>query len=124
MIMMTPQEIFDKVARHLLTQNAKSVVLDADGEELCRYRGDGGMKCAAGALIEDTEYDPRMEGYVWRPSNSEVLGSVMERVGHPELVGELQGVHDGWEVWFWPKELRRVAANHGLSSQVVDELRP
>ncbi len=44
---MTKQEIFDKVATHLLTQNEKA--LNSVGG--CVYRTDKGLKCAVGCLI-------------------------------------------------------------------------
>ena len=50
------QEIFDKVAKHLLTQNERAV--NASGR--CKYRING-LKCAAGILISDSDYLPEME---------------------------------------------------------------
>ena len=44
---LTRQAAFNKVARHLLRQNAKST--NKDGE--CLYRGPNGLRCAVGALI-------------------------------------------------------------------------
>jgi hypothetical protein len=55
---MTAQEVFDAVARHLLTQGKQSYSYER-GE--CMYRGDGNLKCAVGALISDDEYDSEME---------------------------------------------------------------
>lgn len=52
------QEIFSKVATHLLTQKRKST--DAGGT--CKYRGPNDLKCAIGCLIGDNEYHPMMEG--------------------------------------------------------------
>ena len=54
---MTLQEIFDKVATHLLTQ-PRSINDVGD----CLYRGPDGKKCAAGILIPDEEYNSMMEG--------------------------------------------------------------
>lgn len=53
LIELTPQEAFDKVAVHLLTQNEKSI--DDKGNWACR--GLNGCKCAIGALIPDEEFD-------------------------------------------------------------------
>lgn len=53
---MNRQEIFDKVATHLLKQNRKC----EDSDEACCYRNKG-MKCAIGALIPDEIYDPVIE---------------------------------------------------------------
>lgn len=52
------QEIFNKVATHLLTQGKRSVASDGS----CMYRGPEGTKCAIGCLIEDDEYHPLLEG--------------------------------------------------------------
>ena len=64
---MTLQEIYDKVVNHLRTQNAKSLsfVCDTDEHASCAYRGDGGLKCAAGCLITDELYDNNMEDLAW-----------------------------------------------------------
>jgi len=51
--MATLQETFDKVARHLLTQQAKAEQPDGN----CAYRGEHGRKCAVGCLISDEEYE-------------------------------------------------------------------
>lgn len=54
---MKPQEIFDTVARHLFKQGHPAV---EDGS--CLYRASNGDRCAAGVLITDRYYDPKMEG--------------------------------------------------------------
>ena len=70
---MTAQEIFDKAAVGLLTQKAKSYLVNPDdGTEssTCAYRGANGKKCAAGFCIEDSLYTESMEKkyYYWRNS--------------------------------------------------------
>ena len=62
----TAQEVFDQVAKHLLTQMKKSVAKRAaesasDSKDYCMYRGFDGTKCAAGCLISDDEYKPEFE---------------------------------------------------------------
>jgi len=52
---MTPQEIFDTVVDHLLSQGKKSSV------DVCMYRTSTGLKCAVGILISDSDYDSDME---------------------------------------------------------------
>jgi hypothetical protein len=42
----TAQEVFDQVATHLLTQRQRSTT-----KGNCAYRGDDGLKCAAGCLL-------------------------------------------------------------------------
>ena len=54
---MTNQQIFNKVAKHLLKQGRRA--RDGNG---CAYRGENGTKCAVGCLIPDALYDDRLEG--------------------------------------------------------------
>jgi hypothetical protein len=53
-------ELFDAVARHLLTQNAQSCSIGPNGG--CAYRGDQGRKCAVGFMIPDELMTPDIEG--------------------------------------------------------------
>lgn len=57
----TKKEIFSKVKTHLLTQNKTS----ENESGRCLYRGPDKLKCAAGCLITDEQYDITMEGYKW-----------------------------------------------------------
>lgn len=51
-------EQFGKVANHLIKQGRRSLAPDGVG---CMYRGEGGMKCAIGAIIPDHLYSEKME---------------------------------------------------------------
>jgi hypothetical protein len=51
------QKIFNKVVQHLHDQKEPSI---ENGN--CKYRGPNNLKCAIGALIPDSSYDPKMEG--------------------------------------------------------------
>lgn len=55
------QEIFDHVAKHLLTQNEQAAYRDEDGDLICEYRVFDGKQCAIGCLIADNEYDQALE---------------------------------------------------------------
>jgi len=117
------QEIFDIVARHLLTQNKKAV--NDKGE--CVYRGKNGCKCAAGCLIPDDKYDPSFEGFGWSlglQTKNAALQDLVEAIGHYALIRKLQLVHDQDAVDSWPDKLRGVATDYKLSYAVVDELDP
>ena len=59
----TAQEVFDQVSSHLLTQMKKSI--NPKNPSLCVYHADSGLKCAAGCLISDDEYTPRMAALGW-----------------------------------------------------------
>ena len=55
---MRKQQVFNTVAKHLLTQKKKSI---KDGT--CRYRYRN-LSCAVGCLIPKEEYSPKLEGIV------------------------------------------------------------
>lgn len=116
---MNAQQIFDTVARHLLTQRRKSQ--DAMGN--CLYRGPDGMKCAAGILIPDEEYSPELETkYVENPLVWSATG--IDDETHRPLIRSLQFMHDDDKVEDWPDELERIASEHRISSRIVAELAP
>lgn len=117
------QAVFDKVAKHLLTQN-KRAMKDFPGEypiDRCAYRGDGGAMCAVGCLIPDDVYDPSMEGR----SAGEVmrmlhgvreLASVSQALGVSHaMLSALQNAHDNYEPFEWPMELAYIARQYNLS---------
>ena len=98
----TPQQVFDHVVNHLRAQKFRSI--GADGT--CFYRGEDGLKCAAGALIADTEYHPEMDmpedGYGTSWVNLVARGLVPD--AHQKLIRELQLIHDSqngqWDTAF------------------------
>lgn len=115
---MTAQEVFDKVATHLLKQGVCSA--DDDNDRECLYRGPNGTMCAAGALIPDDKYDPILEGFpVTDPRVWSVLGlDDCLKV----LVFELQCVHDTRRYYDKPNfvtGLRDVALTFGLNAAVL-----
>lgn len=105
--LLTNQEAFDLVYRHLLTQNERSESLIEKGVR-CVYRSTDGKKCAAGILIEDDQYRPDMEGvgitwfkHQWLPQL---------RAVNDELLSRLQDVHDRALVEDWELNLRHIAS--------------
>ncbi len=133
---MNRQEIFDKVATHLLTQNAKATYgtynkYDGRGPDgksqyvetpQCVYRAPDGKKCAAGVLIPDELYDATFEGN----RAAAVLGRLADK--SPEMsrlaeeisfVGQLQLIHDDCEVEEWPRALKKFADGFWLSDEVL-----
>lgn len=108
----TAQEVFDQVAKHLLTQMRKSF-RSFKGAEYCVYRGDDGLKCAAGCLIADDEYDESsMERRSWYG-----IGAVPN--DHSDLIRELQIVHDECDVSIWAERLNYVASCWQLDPRVL-----
>ena len=119
---MTAQEIFDKAAVGLLTQKAKSYLVNPDGHEsmVCAYRGANGKKCAAGFCIEDSLYTESME--------KNTITGVIQQFGlkelavHEVLLSTLQSIHDGVSIDNWKAELLHLAKTKGLSTEKIDNL--
>ncbi|RWB08804.1 MAG: hypothetical protein EOQ39_18675 [Mesorhizobium sp.] len=108
---MTNQDIFDKVAAHLLTQNAQARE-PISGH--CAYRGANSMVCAVGCLIPDDKYYPEMEGK--GPSDlHEVYGLFPDE--SIDLLNELQMVHDHYDTHEWKDQLYAVARKFDLHAK-------
>jgi hypothetical protein len=114
---MTPQEIFDTVARHLIAQGRQAK--DEGGN--CVYRAEDGSKCAVGCLITDEEYVPSMETVVFgqREAGTERQIAWPPRLlAHKRLLHVLQDVHDDhWDNLH--DELFVVAERFKLSTDVL-----
>lgn len=125
MSVMTDQEVFDTVARHLLTQGKQSIARDVSGGFMCLYRGPDGCKCAVGALIGDDEYRADMEEHSALELHR--LGLLPERlVEHRFLLEDLQSAHDHTDSGptfraHIKRELREVAETYDLSTVVLEE---
>lgn len=102
----TEQEVFDQVAEHLLKQNAQSKY--ARG---CAYRGDGGLKCAAGCLIADDEYSEEFENLGW---SKLIRNNPKFPKRHSGLILGLQVIHDTYPPNCWPFYLQELAKKYGL----------
>lgn len=111
----TAQQVFDQVATHLLTQNKRSY-----NEELatCAYRSPDGLKCAAGCLISDEEYNPEWEDTNWPGLCGEFPITIQEHepltAKHSCLITELQKIHDNVEPDEWPISLESLAKEYEL----------
>jgi hypothetical protein len=104
----TAQQVYDQVKAHLLKQGKKStnpIVLME-----CLYRAPGGLKCAAGCLISDEEYNPQMEGRPWRS----LITIKLTPSDHELLITELQYVHDDHDPEEWAQQLKDLANRHNL----------
>lgn len=110
----TKEQVFDQVAKHLLQQQERSFSKDGS---TCFYRGANGLKCAAGSLIGDEEYDKVMEGMSWVGLASE--GLVPSK--HVNLIIHLQGLHDNSNVEDWKKELTEVAKDFEIKSNILEK---
>jgi hypothetical protein len=124
---MTPQEIFDTVAKHLFTQGKQSTDYVS-----CLYRGPEGTKCAVGILIPDAAYDADMErcsvAGLFDPDACQLdefsLPAWMAE--HVNLLQRLQDVHDTKHHWDddermrW--ELSLAAQAYGLDDSILPGL--
>lgn len=104
---MDKRELFETVASHLLTQNAKSVTDPDRGR--CMYRGYDGRKCAVGILIKDEYYQDWLEENL---VGSTIVDAAIQRsIGRDFLPGErsmlstLQEVHDRCDVKDWSAKI-------------------
>ena len=105
----TAQEVFDQITQHLLKQGKRSV----SNTGACRYRtenSEGVLKCAAGCLIADDEYNRLFENVSW---NDLVNGGKVPKQ-HAQLIWQFQWVHDRELPEDWPHYFKGIAAEHRL----------
>jgi hypothetical protein len=108
---MTRQSIFERVVRHYRKQHRRCPV-----EGRCFYRFGGNM-CFAGPLIDDTHYNPDMEGYRVRDL-LKVFAMPTWFHDNIDFIEELQKIHDmetNWPVGRMDMILGLFAAERGLT---------
>lgn len=115
------QEVFDQVARHLLTQKKRSRKRYASAPTgySCVYRNTKGLKCAAGCLISDEEFIELGEGrntYDWAAMVD--LARVTDK--HKDLICSLQEIHDDAPVNKWHDYLSDLAKNYKLNRKALE----
>ena len=117
---MTEQEVFDASVSFMLKQNKKSME-----HEACRYRGPNGTACAVGCLIQDDEYDEKMDGFDGEMDNTSVNSLDKHNLlparlrQHINLLKILQSVHDTCAVDTWPVHFYEIALERGLNIDVM-----
>lgn len=99
--------VFNFIAKHLLSQKKQS---KRDG--MCEYRGEEGMKCAAGCLIPDDEYDRTFENNTWKA----LVKKGRVSTAHQHLIVDLQFIHDSFQPVAWRHLLTQYSTYHDLSS--------
>lgn len=111
----TAQQVFDQVVAHLKKQGRQSTLA---GIGQCAYRGEGGLKCAAGCLIADSEYDFDMDNADHDTNWMWMVSQGYASQYHATLISDLQGIHDSEGsasgVAEWVDPLMRVAADNEL----------
>ena len=106
------QELFDRISKHLLNQNERSIEHISG---VCRYRGDNGLKCAVGAIISDKKYSEKIEERtVYTSSVIECLPVRYQGVGSINFIGKLQKLHDQFPVDLWKQRLEEIAKDENL----------
>lgn len=99
-MMKTKQETFNQAYLGLKSQKfEKSEVVCQgidEGLKKCAYRGEGGLKCAAGHLIPDEKFGPDMVAHYNNSSSTTPrIAEILHDEGHDiPFVEDLQGVHD------------------------------
>jgi putative IMPACT (imprinted ancient) family translation regulator len=111
----SPQEVFDQICTHLLTQMTTSKKFNTKfGTMMCAYRSlddkNNVLKCAAGCLISDSEYNPSMECNNWE----NMVHHFNVTPFHKELIVAMQTIHDGFLPNTWEMRLRDYAQNNNL----------
>ena len=114
------QEIFDFVANHLLTQNAKSVE-DSGG---CLYRY-AHLKCAVGALISDEDYKCSFEMQSLRLLADKKEKTIFSDIEESRLAFliHLQAIHDDYAIEEWPEKLSALGTYFGLSNKILEKFK-
>lgn len=132
---MNKQEIFNKVATHLLTQGKKA--WDQEEQQCAYFVEATGDTCAIGCLIPKKLYDSDIEGggieclsteyasrYPHIAEKQNKLYRILNKAGIRnisfKLLEDLQKVHDRDEPFDWPVALITVAEKYGLHHGVVD----
>jgi hypothetical protein len=122
--MMTKQEIFDKVSKHLITQNRKAM----DRNE-CQYLAPDSTRCAVGCLIPERLYSSRIEGCIVsclvtktsqnREAPYTILSNILTEIGIEEVnypfLASLQNIHDYAAPQEWKHKLTNFAEEHSLN---------
>jgi hypothetical protein len=126
----TDQELFDKIAIHLLKQNQRSMN-DTGG---CVYHHkDTGNYCAVGCLFKDTGIDTdEFEGIGihsvihsgFIKDKVKLLKSALDKIGitsnQYEILDYLQGLHDNVSVDLWYDNLMFTAKLYNLSTKAIE----
>lgn len=112
------QHIFDTVVQHAHTQAKRSMA----GGDLCLYRAGEGLKCFIGALIDDSEYTPKMEQKHIYALLEFMNISVENRMD--DFLYDIQGIHDGYPPVEWSLRFYLFARNENLNTDLLKTLYP
>lgn len=116
----TAQQVFDKVATHLLKQKEQSF---SKHEPICTYKGISHfsgkkLSCAAGCLMKKDEYTKDFEGNNW----DILVRRKIVSSNHEELISALQHIHDNESPIGWVESLKELARVSNLSDKALSKL--
>ena len=103
-----PQQVFNKIVKHLLKQNKQSITSAS-----CRYFGDDGLKCAVGCLIPKKLYIPEIEGRAYSIAFDTIKIKVDNAITN-RILAKTQYIHDIVEVKNWEQELKKLSVELNL----------
>jgi len=107
----TNQSLFNKVSKHLLTQNKRSKLT----KDLCAYKSKNGLECAAGCLIPIKLYSMEFEGKIWDDIiRMEPKLKKMFSCEQHAIIDSLQYIHDSYLPSEWKSELKDCAYENKL----------
>ena len=115
-------EVFNKVEAHLLAQGVKSIRKSLK-QDMCAYRGAGGLRCAVGCLIKDEFYHEGLEGLAMLPDKKEddhqmLLEEALIKSGidlnstMTHMLGDLQSLHDTVKPKVWKQRLQNLRVKY------------
>ncbi|WP_322092779.1 hypothetical protein [Paraburkholderia bannensis] len=131
LVSMDAQALFDRIARHMLVQRARSAV---DGTRDCLYRDLHGRACAVGAIIPGAVYRESMEH---KGITALMLLLTLDEFHtphhrafayfitlHASMLMHFMRVHDQAVPEMWPDDLRTLARVYRLDASIVDRFSP
>jgi hypothetical protein len=106
------QEVADQITNHLLTQMKVSYKNNSKND--CAYKiideNGNTLKCAAGCLIADDEYQTDFEGNSWYS----IIEYFNISSNHQDLIRDFQTIHDSEEPSNWKKSIKNVYDRESL----------
>lgn len=123
---MTKQQLFDKVAKHLLTQKVASKSDDGLGRPVF-FAKDGKM-CALGCLMDKKIFREKIEEYDYPHENDMCPAEVLENfeeclpegaTENGEMLERLTYIHDGYSPDEWPDRIKWFTKEENLSLKGV-----
>lgn len=109
MKMLSTQQIFNKVAKHLLTQNKR---VRYDG--LSQWVDHRGNLCASACLVKPSLRKGLGNEDYWHDGRELLANSGVDWNSHYDIVDALTIVHDDNKPSRWPEKLRAVAKRFKL----------